>query len=385
MAAETDIQARPVGHRFPVVSLVVLGILIGIGLVVAIIRFLNGIGAVSNLSDGRAWGLWISFDLYCGVALAAGGFTMAATVYIFNLKKYYPIVRSAILTAYLGYLMVIFALLVDLGQPWRIWHMIIYWNPHSPLFEVGWCVFLYTGVLTLEFSPNIFERFRLEVPLRLIRAIQIPLIIAGIVLSTLHQSSLGSTLLLMPDKIHPLWFTPILPLMFLVSAICVGPAMVIVETSLGSKGLGHHVDIAVPAGLGRALPYLLGAYLALKLGDLLVAGELGLIFTSGLYSVLFLLEVVGGVLLPLVLFSLPAIRRSSLGLLISAALVVAGLILNRFNASLVGLSPRPGTIYFPHPMEFAISLSIVSAGILAYILANRYLPIMHHEAPGETA
>jgi Ni/Fe-hydrogenase subunit HybB-like protein len=150
-----------------------------IGLVVAIFRFINGIGAVSNLSDGRAWGLWISFDLFCGVALAAGGFTLAATVYIFRLKKYYPIVRAAILTAFLGYLMVIVALLVDLGQPWRIWHILIYWNPHSPLFEVGWCVLLYTAVLALEFSPSVFERFNMQAPLRLIRAIQIPLDSAG--------------------------------------------------------------------------------------------------------------------------------------------------------------------------------------------------------------
>ncbi len=364
---------------FPVVSVFILGVLMAIGLVVAIIRFINGIGAISNLSDGRAWGLWISFDLYCGVALAAGGFTLAATVYILRLKKYYPIVRSAILTAFLGYLMVIFALMVDLGQPWRIWHIFIYWNPHSPLFEVGWCVLLYTAVLALEFSPNVFERFNMQAPLRLIRAIQIPLVIAGVVLSTLHQSSLGSTLLLMPDKIHPLWFTPILPILFLLSAIAVGLAMVIVETSLGSKWLGHYVDLEILAGLGRALPYLLGLYLVVKLGDLLVAGELGLIFSSGLYSVLFLVEIVGGVILPLVLFAQPAVRQSRTALFWSALLVVFGLVLNRFNVSLIALAPRPGTVYFPHPMEFAISIAIVSAGVLAYILANRYLPIARHE------
>ena len=245
-------------RSFPMASTVILGVLMAIGLVLVVIRFAYGLGAVTNLTDGRAWGLWISFDLYCGVALAAGGFTLAGAVYVFNLKKYYPIVRSAILTAFLGYVLVILALLVDLGQPWRIWHMIIYWNPHSPLFEVGWCVLLYTTVLALEFSPSLFERFNLQAPLRVIRAIQIPLVIAGIVLSTLHQSSLGSILLLMPDKIHPLWFTPILPILFLLSAISVGLAMVIAETSLAGKGLGHHVDLDILAGLGRALPYILG-------------------------------------------------------------------------------------------------------------------------------
>jgi Ni/Fe-hydrogenase subunit HybB-like protein len=377
--AELDRNERP----FPVVAASILGVLMAIGLVVAIIRFINGIGAISNLSDGRGWGLWISFDLYCGVALAAGGFTLAATVYIFNLKKYYPIVRSAILTAFLGYVMVIIALMVDLGQPWRIWHIIIYWNPHSPLFEVGWCVLLYSTVLALEFSPNVFERFNMQTPLRLIRIIQIPLVIAGVVLSTLHQSSLGSTLLLMPDKIHPLWFTPILPILFFLSAVAVGLAMVIVETSLGSKGLGHHVDLEILAGLGRALPYFLGLYLAVKLGDLLAAGELGLIFSSGLYSALFLVEVLGGVVTPLILFALPAVRQSRTALLWSALLIVLGLVLNRFNVSLIALAPRPGTLYVPHPMEFAISIAVFSAGILAYIMANRYLPIVHHSPTAE--
>jgi Ni/Fe-hydrogenase subunit HybB-like protein len=381
MRAETGPEQRP----FPVISTVILLVLMAIGLVVAAIRYINGIGAISNLTDGRPWGLWISLDLYCGVALAAGGFTLAAAVYILHLKNYYPIVRSAILTAFLGYLLVIIALLVDLGQPWRIWHMMIYWNPHSPLFEVGWCVLLYTAVLALEFSPNIFERFNMQVPLRWIRAIQIPLVIIGVVLSTLHQSSLGSVLLLMPDKMHPLWYTPILPLLFFLSAVAVGPAMVIVETSLGSKGFGHHISPDILSGLGGWLPYLLGIYLVVKLADLLVAGEFGLIFTSGVYSVVWLVEVTIGVVIPLILFSLASVRRNRAALFISALLVVVGLVLNRFNVSLIALAPRPGTVYFPHPLEFAISISIIAAGILAYILANHYLPIVQHESGAERA
>jgi len=163
-------------NSFPVGTTVITAIVI-LGLIPMIIRYINGLGAVSNLSDGRAWGFWISFDLYCGVALAAGGFTLAGVVYIFNRKKYYPIIRPAILTAFLGYLLVILALLVDLGQPWYIWHAFINWNIYSPLFEVAMCVITYTVVLALEFSPIIFERFNWHVPLRIIRAIQIPLVI----------------------------------------------------------------------------------------------------------------------------------------------------------------------------------------------------------------
>jgi Ni/Fe-hydrogenase subunit HybB-like protein len=224
----------------------------------------------------------------------------------------------------------------------------------------------------------------MQAPLRWIRAIQIPLIIAGIVLSTLHQSSLGSTLLLMPDKIHPLWFSPSLPILFFLSAIAVGPAMVIVETTLGSKGLGHRVNLEIPASLGKGLIYLLSLYLVVRLGDVLLAGESGLIFTDGWYSILFLLEVSGGVILPLILLALPAVRQNQTAIFWSAMLVVLGLILNRFNVSLIALAPRAGVVYFPHPMEFAISISIVAAGIMAYILANRYLPIVHHEPGART-
>ena len=372
-------------RSFPLVSTIILGILIITGLVTAIIRFAHGLGAITNLDDGRAWGLWISFDLYCGVALAAGGFIMAGAVYIFGLKKYYPIVRSAILTAFLGYLMVIMALLVDLGQPWRIGNIIVHWNPNSPLFEVGWCVLLYTIVLSLEFSPAVFERLNMKVPLKWIRAIQIPLIIAGIVLSTLHQSSLGSVLLMMPDKIHPLWFSPILPVLFFLSAVTAGLAMTMIEASLGVKSVGHIVDLDILGGLGRAMIFLLGLYLIARLSDLLAADKLGLIFTSRHYSFLFLLETGVGVILPLVFFALPTVRRSRKALLWSALLVVAGLVMHRFNVSLVALMPRTGTAYFPHPLEFVISISIVAAGILAYLMAGRYLPVISQKSEIRTA
>jgi Ni/Fe-hydrogenase subunit HybB-like protein len=363
-------------RAFPRISTIILGILVIIGLTNAFIRFDRGLGAVTNLDDGRAWGLWISFDLYCGVALAAGGFVMAGAVYIFGLRKYYPVVRSAILTAFLGYLMVIIALLVDLGQPWRIWHMIIYWNPHSPLFEVGWCVLLYTVVLSLEFSPAVFERFNMKTPLKWIRAIQIPLIIAGIVLSTLHQSSLGSVLLMMPDKIHPLWFSPILPVLFFLSAVTAGVAMTLFEVSFGSRVVGHIVDLEILRGLGRALVWLSAVYLAVRLGDLLVEGKLALMFAGGLYGLMFLLELSAGVLLPLILFALPAVRKSRKALAWSTLPVLAGLVFHRFNVSLIALISRAGTFYFPHLLEFVISISIVAAGILAYLLANRYLPVI---------
>lgn len=372
---------KPAG--FPIGTAILSAIAL-LSLPVFIIRYLYGLGAVSNLSDGRPWGLWISFDLYSGVALAAGGFTLAGAVYIFNRKKYYPVVRPAILTAFLGYQLVILALLVDLGQPWYIWHAIINWNIHSPLFEVAVCVMTYTTVLALEFSPAVFERLNWHIPLKVIRAIQIPLVITGVVLSTLHQSSLGTMLLMMPNLLSALWYTPILPLLFLFSAVAVGPAMAIFESTLSTKVFGHKLSLDILAGLGRVIPYILGLYLLLKIVDLMVAGELGLAFSWSPYSLLWWAEIIIGVILPILLFSLPTVKQSRKLLFWTAILVIIGLIINRFNVSLLALEPRPGTSYFPHWMEFAISAGLIADALLIFMAANRVLPIMHHETTAQS-
>lgn len=365
-------------RSFPIGTFI-LSILVIFGLAVMIIRYLNGLGAISNLSDGRAWGLWISFDLYCGVALAAGGFTLAGAVYIFNLKKYHPVVRPAVLTAFLGYTLVILALLVDLGQPWYIWHAIIYWNIHSPLFVVAICVMISTAVLALEFSPAVFERLNWHAPLRVIRSIQIPLVIASVVFATLHQSSLGSMLLMMPETLHALWYTSILPILFLVSAVAVGLAMVIFESTLSTRVFGHKLGMDVLSGLTKAIPYILGLYLLLKVIDLMVAGEIGLIFLAYPQNLLWWGEIISGVILPIILFSLPSVRQNRNAVFWSSVLVIIGLVLNRFNVSMLALDMRPGTIYFPHWMEFAISVGLVADAFLVIWLAHRFLPIVEHE------
>jgi Ni/Fe-hydrogenase subunit HybB-like protein len=367
-------------RSFPFGITILTGLVI-LGLIPMIIRYVNGLGAISNLSDGRPWGFWISFDLYCGVALAAGGFTLAGAVYIFNWKKYHPVARPAILTAFLGYLLVILALLVDLGQPWYIWRVILNWNIHSPLFEVA--------VLALEFSPAVFEglnksnlpiirRINWHIPLGIIRAIQIPLVIAGIVLSTLHQSSLGSMLLLMPYSLHPLWYSPILPILFLCSAIAVGPAMVIFESSLSTRIFGHKLDLDVLSGLAKAIPYILGIYLLLKLMDLTVAGELGLIFTAYPYNLLWWGEIMIGVITPIILVSMPFVRESRKWIFWTAVLVVLGLIFNRFNVSMLALGMREGYMYVPHWMEIAISAALVADAMLVIWLAHKLLPMADH-------
>ncbi len=372
-------DARKDTWEFPISagSLVLWGLVL-LGLVAAVVRYSQGLGAATNLSDGRPWGLWISFDVLCGIALAAGGFTLAATVYIFRFKRFYPLLRPTILTAFLGYALAATAVMFDLGLPWRIWHPIVYWNFHSAMFEVAWCVMTYTTVLALEVSPVVFERFNLQLPLRLIRAITIPLVIAGIILSTMHQSSLGTLFLLVPGRLHALWYTPILPLLFFVSAVAVGLAMVIFESSLSASAFRRRLELDLLSELGGVIPYVLGLYLLLKLGDLTLAGELGLMFEGSAASVLFLLEIVGGVILPIILFALPQVRRSRRGLFRSALLVIGGLILNRFNVALFGLK---GALYVPSWMEFAVTVGLVSVGLLVYAFTVQNFPVLHGFVP----
>ena len=357
----------------------VLLVFIGVLLIAAVFRYLLGLGAVSNLSDAYPWGIWISFDLLCGVALAAGAFVVAAVVHIFGGETMKPLLRPAILTGFIGYVLVVLALLLDLGQYYRIWHLIIYWNFHSPLFEVGWCVMLYLTVLALEFAPMALERYKLQVPLKILKRISIVLIIAGIVLSTMHQSSLGTLFLIMPEKLHRLWHTPILPVLFLTSAIGVGIAMVIFESTISTRAFKREPETVAQGKLAIGLPWVLAIYFIMKIADLAVQGDLGLIFEGSTASYLFIVEMIIGVIIPFFIFSSKGVRQSTKAMFIGSLFVIAGLILNRFNVSLFGIKAPANAWYFPHPLEIIGTFGIISAGILAYYLIARFFPVFSED------
>src|SRR6201997_1768882 len=280
------------------------------GLYATFIRFTQGLGASTHLSDQFPWGIWISFDVLCGVMLAAGGFTLTAAVHILNIKRLHPIIRPTILTAFLGYLLVCVALMYDLGKPYNIWHPLIMRNPHSVMFEVAYCVMLYTAVLALEFSPIVLERFNLQKPLKIIRGVLIPLVICGVILSTLHQSSLGTLYLIMPEKLHPFWYTPLLPVFFFISAIAVGLAMTIFESSLSLKHFGRQLELPILQELGRVLVVVLPVYGILRFEDLLHRGILKLTLIPSYEMSLFWLEVSLSLVLPLILLSQKKVRST---------------------------------------------------------------------------
>jgi Ni/Fe-hydrogenase subunit HybB-like protein len=353
----------------------VLGLILCAGFYASLLRFTKGLGAATNLTDRFPWGLWIGFDVICGVGLAAGGFTLAATVYIFHLRRFHPVLRPAILTAFLGYALVAAALMYDLGRPYNIWHPLIMWNPRSVMFEVAWCVMLYLTVLALEFSPAVFERFRMQTPLKVLKAVTIPLVTLGVLLSTLHQSSLGSLFLIVPSKLHPYWYSPLLPLFFFISAVGVGMAMVIFESSLSARAYGREIETPLLSSLGKAMAVVLGAYGILRFRDLWARGTLVYLRQASTETVLFVLEIVLGLVLPLFLLLFRRVREDRDGLFAIAVLVITGFLLNRLNVSITGLEYSAQAHYFPKWTEVAVTLSIVGMGFLCFALAVRYLNV----------
>ncbi len=391
-------SAEPVRHKFFTPGVYTLLSLMGVGLFFALWRFVFGIGSVSNLNDQYPWGIWIAIDVATGVALAAGGFTTAALIKIFHSERYKAVLRPALLTALLGYTFVCLGLLVDLGRYYNIWHPMLpsMWSGNSVLFEVAMCVMFYLTVLYLEFIPIVAERFQGKVNLpgalstlnrpvdSLIRfahtvtsKVMILLVIAGVVLSCLHQSSLGSLMLIAPYKMHTLWFTPILPLLFLLSAIAVGFPMVIVESMIASKCFGRKPEMDILAPLSRYIPILLGVYLGCKLGDLAIREAWGALAEGSLQSILFMAEIGLGVALPMAVLCFRALRQTPSWLFAASLLVVFGVVLNRVNVFLIAYKPvYQVEMYIPAIGEALITVGLIAALILVYRVAVFLFPVI---------
>ncbi|MBU1299023.1 MAG: Ni/Fe-hydrogenase cytochrome b subunit [Bacteroidetes bacterium] len=362
-------------------------ILITLGLYSVFIRFTGGLGAATNLSDEFPWGLWLGFNILCGVGLSAGGFTLCGIVYIFNLKDFKPLVRPAILTAFLGYLLVITALMIELGRPDKIWHTLIMWNPRSVMFEVAWCVMLYTTVLALEFSPIVLERLGWKTPLKIIKSITIPLVIAGVLLSTLHQSSLGSLYLIVPNKLYGLWYSELLPVFFFISALTVGCGMVIIESYLSSRTFKRELEFPLLLRLGQVMVILIMVNVVVKFIDLMDRNSFDLLFLNRTETYLYWLEVFLGLIVPFIMMNFKKIRFNRAGLFYSALFVILGFILNRMNVSVTGMESGSGASYLPSWMEVFITMAIVSLGFVAFTLIGKYFPVFSevHTPPNKNS
>jgi Ni/Fe-hydrogenase subunit HybB-like protein len=351
-------------------------VLVSLAALASLVRFIFGLGVTTNLNDTFPWGLWISFDVVTAVPLAAGAFTLGAIVHCFHIKKLEPLVRPAIVTGFLGYSLVCVGLLLDLGQPQRGWHTMVYWNPHSPMFEVSMCVMAYTTVLFLEFLSPVCEKFGYHVPLRLLRTVEMPLVVAAASISTLHQSSLGTFFLIAVDKLHALWYNPLLPLLFWISAMCAGLSIIIVEATMSHKWMGQPDESELLETLAKILPWGLTVYLTVKLFSLFALTE-GPLFDRPALVVLFAVEVLGGVIAPLVMLMSENVREDNRLRAMAAWLVIGGVILNRFNVSMFGMMQK-GTMYYPSFIESVITIGIIAAHILFFVLIAKYFPIFEH-------
>jgi Ni/Fe-hydrogenase subunit HybB-like protein len=364
---------------------IVAGIIVAVGLVITVLRFTEGLGAVTHLSNYYPWGLWISFDLLVGVALAAGGYVTSAAVYIFGMKRYQTAVRPAILTGFLGYAMVVLALNYDVGRPWRLpYPFFVSHGTTSLLFEVAACVALYLTVLFVEYSPAAMEWLGLKRARNLVVKLTIALTILGVILSTLHQSSLGALFLIAPSKLHPLWYSSYIPIYFFITSIIAGLSMVIFESSLSSHFFKDKMDEAhliakndVMLGFGKAAAWVLAGYFFIKVIGIAVDNNWHYLGTG--YGAWFLVELIGFVALPAFAYAVGVREKNTVVIRWTALWTVLGVILNRFNISLIAFNwylPAKDR-YFPSWMEIAISLFVVTIGLIAFRFIVTRMPILY--------
>jgi Ni/Fe-hydrogenase subunit HybB-like protein len=364
---------------------IIAGIIVIIGLFITILRFTGGLATVTNLSDYNPWGIWIGFDLLCGVALAAGGFVTSAAVYIFGMKRYHSAVRPAILTGFLGYALVVFALHYDVGRPWRLpYPLFVQQGTTSVLFEVGLCVALYLTVLLVEFSPAPMEWLGFKKARNIVVKLTLVLTIFGVVLSTMHQSSLGALFLIVPAKLHPLWYSSYIPIYFFITAIIAGLSMVIFESSLSYRYLKHKMDAThlqekndVALGFAKAASYVMAGYFVIQVFGLSMENKWHYLGTG--YGLWYLVELLGFVALPCFLYAV-GVREKNIKLIQwTSALAVLGIIVNRLNVSLIAFNWHlpSSERYVPHWMEIGISVFIVTIGVIVFRFVATRMPILY--------
>jgi Ni/Fe-hydrogenase subunit HybB-like protein len=363
----------------------VAGVIVIVGIILTVLRFTGGLAATTNLSDYNPWGIWIGFDLLVGVALAAGGYVTSAAVYIFGMKKYHAAVRPAILTGFLGYALVVLALHYDVGQPWRLpFPFLVSRGTTSLLFEVAACVALYLTVLFIEFSPAAMEWLGLKKLRSIVVKLTMLLTIFGVILSTLHQSSLGALFLIAPSKLHPLWYSPYIPIYFFITSIIAGLSMVIFEGMLSHRYFKdkmdqHHLaakdDLAL--GFGKAAAWVLAGYFVIKVVGIAADNNWHYLATG--YGVWYLVELLGFVALPAFLYAVGVRDKNPKLVRWTSVLAVLGIVVNRFNVCLIAFNWHlpSSERYFPNWMEIAISIFIVTIGLLLFRFIATRMPIFY--------
>ena len=373
-------EHAPLGGKLLTKPFLFFAVLFMIALAFLATRFIFGLGSVTNLSDGYPWGIWIVIDVMVGTAFGCAGYAVALLVYVLNKGQYHPLVRSAVLAGLFGYLLGGMAVMIDLGRYWQFYTLM--WpgfiNVNSVMLEVAWCVMAYIGVLFVEFAPTALERFGLKNAQQKLSKVMFLVIAVGILLPTMHQSSLGTMAVVAGNQISPLWQTQLLPPLFLISALLMGYAIVPFESILASMGLRRPLETDLLAKLTKVMLVVTGFYLLLRFGDLLWRGALGLAFVGALDSYMFWFENLLFVI-PILLLAKPANRNSPRLIFLSAiSLLLAGSIY-RINTYLVGYHPVAGGTwhYFPSMGEIMVTVGIFSLEVMLYLIVVKTLPVLH--------
>jgi len=336
-----------------------------VGVYSLFVRFTKGLGASTNLSDFVPWGLWIGID-FIGVGLAAAGFTIAATAHIFHNHKYESIARPAILSAYIGYMMVVALLVIDLGKPENFWHPLVMWNIHSVMFEITWCVICYSTILTIEFAPVVLEKYKFDKLLKIIKKITPAAVILGVLFSTLHQSSFGSLYLIVPAKVYPLWYSSFLPVHFFISCIAAGLSMIILSAYLCARAFKQGLNIRILSGLGKGVLAVLIIELVFKFVELYSTGKFSLLFAQTGETYFFWLEIFLGSVIPIWILANPKYKVNRTGLYFASIFTISGFILNRMNVCVTSLVRSSGQSYSPSFEEVGITLFLILVSVLAF-------------------
>ncbi|MCG7961223.1 MAG: Ni/Fe-hydrogenase cytochrome b subunit [Candidatus Thiodiazotropha taylori] len=375
MSAYQPLKRPVITFPFLVLSVVAL-----IGTYYLVQRFIHGMGPVTNINGGYAWGIWVVYDVVVGTALACGGYALAITVYVMNKGKYHPLIRPAILASLLGYGLGGIGAMIDMGRWWQFYNIFTPWhmNFNSVMLEVGLCVATYILVLCIEFAPAFLEKVGAKGAVKALNKVLFFFIALGVLLPTMHQSSLGSMLIAMGYKVHPLWQTLHLqPLLAILTALTMGFAVVVFEASFSSVGFRRPSETPILAGLGKAIMGLISVYLLVRFGEVIINGKLGLIFAGDLGSLMFLLETALFVFPLVVLMSEQRRGHGPLLLWASVSMLFAGA-LYRFNAFLITYDPGPGYSYFPSTPEIMVTAGMVALEIMAYLIIVKKFPVLHN-------
>ncbi|TVO75175.1 Ni/Fe-hydrogenase cytochrome b subunit [Sedimenticola selenatireducens] len=372
-------EHQPVEGKILTLPFMFLGVLAAIGLYFLGVRFADGLGAVANINSGYPWGIWVVYDVVVGTALACGGYALAFVIYVFNKGKYHPLIRPAILASLFGYALGGFGAFFDMGRYWQFYNIAMpsNWNFNSVMLEVGLCVITYIFVLFIEFAPAVLERMGAKNMLRWLNKVLFFFIALGVLLPTMHQSSLGSLLIIMGAKVHPLWQSlQWQPLMALLTALTMGFSIVIFEASFAAVGFNRRPETPLLARLSKAIIALISVFLLVRVLELALNGKLGFAFAGDLAGNMFLLEM-ALFIFPLVVMLSRGNRDNGRLLLFAAVSLLFAGALYRFNAFLIAFNPGPGYSYFPSVPEIMVTVGIVAIEIMAYLVFVKKLPVLH--------